>query len=341
MTQPRPPGLGTRWSPMRGHNPSSVPPRRLARVTLPRAKGLSFAPAQGPPSAQGVAGPPGAIAVEDGRTRVIITLKREFLRDGGHSLTLRFPRPSPATDPPVPRSGQRSPPVGVHPVGRGLLRGDPKHGVVWAGRGFLEQDGGSQFGAGGAGGVERRKSGARCGMKAPASSCRLLVTSRVPSAGSRPGGGQCPPPAFLRSARNQPGTFPRGFPAWAHSTAAQVVPGGPRGAGPAAAAGESVPARGESPGKELIKSSLRFLAGNNFLRRCRLPPRDGPLMQPGGLCVCCRFYPPAWCWKKPPKMRCWVGFCSGSRGGWEKVELLKPKLPDQRPPGSLGVPGVL
>lgn len=120
-----------------------------------------------------------------------------------------------------------------------------------------------------------------------------------------------------------------------------VVPGGPRGAGPAAAPGESVLACGESPGKELIKSSLRFLVGNNFLCRHRLQPRDGPLMQPGGLCVCCRFYPPVWCWKKPPKMSCWVGFCCGSRGGWEKGELLKPKLPDQCPPSSLGALGML
>lgn len=53
VTQPWLPGLGMRWSPMWGHNPSPVPPRCLALVTLPRAKGLSFTPAQGPPACRG------------------------------------------------------------------------------------------------------------------------------------------------------------------------------------------------------------------------------------------------------------------------------------------------
>lgn len=137
---------------------------------------------------QGVAGPPpGAIAVENGRTRVMIILSREFLRDAGRSLTLRFP-PQPSHRPPCALIQAALAPRGCPPCGEGAADGGPQ---TWGDVGWTEGSGAGwsvPVWSRRCRGMERRKQGDRCRMKAPASSCRLLVTSRVPSAGSGPGG---------------------------------------------------------------------------------------------------------------------------------------------------------
>lgn len=182
-------------------------------------------------------------------------------------------------------------------------------------------------------------------MKAPASSCLPACDNPSAHGWQRAGQSACHPHSF---APQRTGSGPSHGDFQPEHTPLQPGScwGGPAGPGSAAAPGEIRPPaagrasrpRGESPGKELIKSSQHFLAGNNFLRRGCLQPKVGPPTRWGGFGWAAGFTPVLVLagLKKPPKMRHWVGLYSCSRWEWEEGKWLKLKLPDQRPSSSLG-----